>query len=445
MKKYTIAFIALIAVMLLVLGSIEWFKEKKGAQIDVAVETEAATEEEARTDAGAKEEGGAEADTGAGAEAGAEIENSIYGMTLSFAYEQQRVFTWLSDERYEPSSLQVKKAAENWQQGSTVQLEAELASYSNENGQQLYSYTATLDQLEEQQTYTYRVVAGDKVISQEYTFTTYGEQDESFQFIHVTDSQGVTEADYAQWGITLRQAQLAAPQARFIVHGGDLTDDPAKEQEWKWFYSKADALTAIPFFPTTGNHELVEDDASSFAIRFRMPDNGANALSEQTTYYMSYQNLLMISLNTEEAIDEQTVWLQDVLEQHADSYDWIVVSMHRGVYGASRFKKADDWTKLFDKYGVDLVLQGHNHSYSRSYPLVKGEAVADDQQGTVYVTLNAAGSKLNDKKKEKDYQAVAFQNGKPMYAIVDVSGSELTYSAYDVDGKLLDQFTLNHS
>lgn len=445
MKKYTIVFIALIAFMLLVVGTIEWLteKEKKGTEIDVAVETEAATDAEARTEAGAEAEAGAETETETGA--GAEVENSIYGMTLSFAYEQQRVFTWLSDERYEQSSLQVKKAAENWQQGSTVQLEAELASHSNENGQQLYSYTATFDQLEEQQTYTYRVVAANKVISQEYTFTTYGEQDESFQFIHVTDSQGVTEADYAQWGITLRQAQLAAPQARFIVHGGDLTDDPAKEQEWKWFYSKAEALTSVPFFPTTGNHELVDGDISSYAIRFRMPDNGANALSEHTTYYMSYQNLLLISLNTEEAIDEQTAWLQDVLEQHADSYDWIVVSMHRGVYGASRFKKAEDWTKLFDKYGVDLVLQGHNHSYSRSYPLVEGEAVAGDEQGTVYVTLNAAGSKLNDKKKEKAYQAVAFQNGKPMYAIVDVTSRELTYSAYDVDGQLLDQFTLEPS
>lgn len=445
MKKYTIAFIALIAFMLLVVGSIEWLKEKeqKGTEIDVAVETEAATDAEAG--AGAKTGAKAGAEAGAGPEAGAEVENSIYGMTLSFANEQQRVFTWLSDERYEQSGLQIKKEAESWQQGSTVLLEAKLASYSNENGQQLYSYTATLDQLEEQQTYTYRVVAADKVISQEYSFTTYGEQEESFQFIHVTDSQGVTEADYTQWGITLRQAQLAAPQARFIVHGGDLTDDPAKEQEWKWFYSKAEALTSVPFFPTTGNHELVDDDASSYAIRFRMPDNGASALSEQTTYYMSYQNLLLISMNTEETIDEQTIWLQDVLEQHADSYDWIVVSMHRGVYGASRFKKAEDWTKLFDEYGVDLVLQGHNHSYSRSYPLVKGEAAAGNEQGTVYVTLNAAGSKLNDKKKEKAYQAVAFQNGKQMYAIVDVSSKELTYSAYDVDGQLLDQFTLESS
>lgn len=398
MKKQTIGVIALVTVLLLTLASIEWLKAKD--------------------------------------------QRTVYGMTLSFANEQQRSFTWLTVKSYENSILQIKPADEDWQQSAVMELAVEQTSAANEQNEVIYTYRSSVEELEAEQRYTYRVMAGGKPISDEYSFTVAASQAESFQFIHVTDTQGVTAADYEQWGKTLQQALRFAPAAQFIVHGGDLTDDPGKEQEWKWFFNEAPALTAIPFFATTGNHELIDGDISFYQAHFTFPDNGAEVLPQQTTYYTTYQNLLFISLNTEGDIDEQTVWLQDVLEQQAASHDWIVVSMHRGVYGASRFEEAEEWTELFDHYGVALVLQGHNHSYSRSYPLKKGKAVAEGEQGTVYVTLNAAGSKLNEEKKAKAYQAVAFQNGKSMFAIVDVSRSELLYSAYDADGKLLDQFTL---
>lgn len=75
-----------------------------------------------------------------------------------------------------------------------------------------------------------------------------------------------------------------------------------------------------------------------------------------------------------------------------------------GLRGNS-YKKVEDWTGIFDKYEVDLVLQGHNHEYSRSYPLRGGTIVPEGEipkgayRGTVYVVTNASGRKFNEKKR----------------------------------------------
>lgn len=120
---------------------------------------------------------------------------------------------------------------------------------------------------------------------------------------------------------------------------------------------------------------------------------------------------------------------------------WTIVAMHRPAYGGSQYEKAEDWIKVFDEYGVDLVLQGHNHEYSRSYPLRSGEIVPAGE-GTVYVVTNTAGPKFNELKKDKFYHAVHFQNDKQMFAGITVSERSLRYEAYDADGNKLDEAVL---
>src|SRR5690606_12101594 len=97
----------------------------------------------------------------------------------------------------------------------------------------------------------------------------------------------------------------------------------------------------------------------------------------------------------------------------------------------------------------DLVLQGHNHQYARSYPMRDGKIISDEKDalqaksGTVYITLNAAGLKLNPVKSEKKYHAVLFQNELQMYGVVKVTEENLTYEAYDVNQQLLDKVIIS--
>ncbi|HEY6793007.1 MAG TPA: metallophosphoesterase family protein [Trebonia sp.] len=72
----------------------------------------------------------------------------------------------------------------------------------------------------------------------------------------------------------------------------------------------------------------------------------------------------------------QTRWLEETLRQARadDSVDWVVVQMHQSALSSSTDNGCDvgirqAWLPLFDQYEVDLVVNGHDHDYERSYPV----------------------------------------------------------------------------
>jgi len=110
----------------------------------------------------------------------------------------------------------------------------------------------------------------------------------------------------------------------------------------------------------------------------------------------------------------QKAWLEQELARARQdtSVDWIVVCMHQvAVSTADRFNGADlgirqEWVPLFDRYGVDLVVCGHEHHYERSHPIRGHEAnatltpvptgartdVVDTTLGTVHMVLGGGGT-----------------------------------------------------
>ena len=78
----------------------------------------------------------------------------------------------------------------------------------------------------------------------------------------------------------------------------------------------------------------------------------------------------------------QKAWLEKELAAARDDrdIDWIVVCMHQvAISTADKFNGADlgirqEWVPLFDKYGVDLVVCGHEHHYERSHP-IRGQEI----------------------------------------------------------------------
>ena len=72
---------------------------------------------------------------------------------------------------------------------------------------------------------------------------------------------------------------------------------------------------------------------------------------------------------------------------------WVIVYFHRPIYSDGKnptlIVLRNMLQPIFDKYEVDLVLQGHNHVYERSIPL-KFDSVPDPN-GQVYVTIGTGG------------------------------------------------------
>jgi 3',5'-cyclic AMP phosphodiesterase CpdA len=124
---------------------------------------------------------------------------------------------------------------------------------------------------------------------------------------------------------------------------------------------------------------------------------------------------------------------------------WKFVAYHHPAYSSApkRDNKAlrEAWGPLFDKYRVDLALQGHDHAYLRTYPMKDNKRVASPKEGTVYI-VSVSGTK-GYKQDPRDYTEFGMTNV-ATYQVLDIqiSGDRLVYRAYDIDGRLRDELVI---
>jgi hypothetical protein len=122
---------------------------------------------------------------------------------------------------------------------------------------------------------------------------------------------------------------------------------------------------------TIGNH----DDSSSSKLSQYMTHFG---LTKQY-YSFNYQNVHFVAMSNEvlwKSGSDQYNFVNNDLSRAAGDpkIDWIVVFSHKPMYKSPNFVSSqivfrDTYHPLFDKYGVDVVLQAHDHNYQRTYPL----------------------------------------------------------------------------
>lgn len=382
-----------------------------------------------------------------------ESTNPVVVSTVTEDSKTSRAFTWQTDHPNSDTKLQLVAGENTSFEGDQIlNFEGTTSSLVTENGITIGVHKVEATGLTPGTVYQYRVGDGsEEGWSDVYTFETASETSQNrFSFIYVTDSQGETQRDFQLWENTMDKAFGTFPNASFVVHAGDFIEDSGSDEAWKYFLEASSSwISRIPIVPVIGNNDVVDDQFDRFASFFNMPDNGASKLSgTETNYSFDYGNVHIAVLNTEGSINKQTQWLEEDLA--GTDKEWKIVAMHRPVYGGNMYKKIQDWAEVLDKYEVDLVLQGHNHEYSRSYPLRDGQITGDgtdtvrNHEGTVYVIANASGPKFNEKKDDQFYHKVHFQNNKQMYAGITIEGGILTYQAYDVDGNLLDEFHIEH-
>jgi 3',5'-cyclic AMP phosphodiesterase CpdA len=148
-------------------------------------------------------------------------------------------------------------------------------------------------------------------------------------------------------------------------------------------------------------------------------------------------------LDSNRSIGEQAVWLEDQLK-NTDA-TWKIAVYHHPAYSSSpnRDNKAvrEMWGALFDKYHVDLALQGHDHAYLRTYPMRNQERVETPAEGTVYI-VSVSGTKFYEQG-EFAYTQFGMTNV-ATYQVLDIKidGNRLEYGAFDVEGQSRDTFVI---
>ncbi|OUT98590.1 MAG: hypothetical protein CBB90_13510 [Gammaproteobacteria bacterium TMED30] len=182
---------------------------------------------------------------------------------------------------------------------------------------------------------------------------------------------------------------------------------------------------------------------------FPIQDVPDEALKE-TVYFIDYQGVRFISLDSNKAPELQVSWFRKVLEDNPNR--WTIVTFHHPVFspGSDRDnpKIRELWKPLLDEFKVDLVLSGHDHTYARTGQVdatnltnvpTGYQQAYDPKIGTVYV-VSVSGPKMYAITKGE--YAKKFAQDTQLYQIIHVNERNLEYRAYEATGELYDTFTL---
>jgi hypothetical protein len=233
-----------------------------------------------------------------------------------------------------------------------------------------------------------------------------------------------------------------------MLHAGDLVNRANRDAEWgEWFGAGGWLNAMIPSIVTPGNHEYDGEPEESLSHHWRpqfaLPENGPPGL-EETAYWIDYQGVRMVSLNSNERHQEQAAWLDQVLARNPNT--WTIVTFHHPIFSSGKDRDNPRlrrlWKPVLDKYAVDLVLQGHDHTYARTglrVPENVNAGVNVLSGSTVYV-VSVSGPKLYELQRAPFVQRAA--SGAQLYQIIHIDNDRLTYEARLATGELYDAFTL---
>lgn len=302
-----------------------------------------------------------------------------------------------------------------------------------------------------------------------------------------SDINTAARNDAFSWNKTLNTAMAANPDISFVLSAGDQINknvegrDPGNEVEYAGFLN-ADWIKSLPVATTIGNHDATNE---SYSFHFNNPnDTQLGKTVAGGDYFYKYGPALYVILNTN---NYNCAEHEQVMKQAVAAYPktpWRIVMFHQDIYGSGLDHSDSDGivlrtqlTPLMDRYDVDVVLQGHDHTYSRSYLLksdsrthsnydfydwdnVKDEAgnvfpysdaayqaenncytiantMADsvtNADGTLYMEANSStGSKYYELiPNQQDYIAARSQNWNPTYSVIKVNHNTFSIDTYEI-------------
>lgn len=412
---------------------------------------------------------------------------SMLTVTFGADAKTDKNFVWFTDPRITDGVIEymegefnstsaTKKTAtsEIWQ---TTTASIDLGIFATNMYTEKSRHSIELIGLEAGKTYSYRVGSPSKnFYSPVYTFKTAPDAESTFDLLLLTDLQGSAKAVYDQTNkILSNMSSTFANGYDFMINCGDMVDNAKNLVQWEYFLDTLQGhLGNTTQVVAAGNHEsqvfkapekakdkypLMHDDAKSeaynyFDFHYNYMKSGESVGG--TYYSFDYSGVHFTVLNTNDFNDEkelnadQIAWLIDDLTSTDKKFK--VVLMHKGPYTAGSHSEDGDvkflrqtLTPIFAEHKVNLVLQGHDHTYSESYYLNEdGEKIKTSAQGktqigtegTLYVTLGTLGDKYY---KYVENEEVPIEFGKalhkptlkhPTFGKLSFDGENLFYEGF---------------
>ncbi|WP_165219592.1 purple acid phosphatase family protein [Aquisphaera insulae] len=268
------------------------------------------------------------------------------------------------------------------------------------------------------------------------------------EFLYMGDAQTGLE----DWGKRLMTAHRRHPGIEFVLLAGDLVDRGNERTNWDHFFLRSrDLFERIPVMPCAGNHEYLDCGPRLYRANFALPRNGPAGMDPGLAYHFESGSAFVAVLDSTLAVSDrgsaerQSRWLDDALGR--TRADWKIVMFHHPIYPSHPWRDSpslrEHLVPILDRHHVDLVLQGHDHAYLRTYPMRANRRVTSDGEGTVYV-VSVAGDKFVDQP-PRDYIEVGF-TGTSTYQTIEIDDVDhrLTYRSWTDAGEQVDRMVLSH-
>jgi len=342
-----------------------------------------------------------------------------------------------------------------------------------------YSNKVTVSNLSPDTRYSYRV--GDGINwSPVYTFKTASAAKVAFAAFGDPQmgASGDVEHDKAGWLATLKAVAKQHPDVTMLFSAGDQVNDYdsllKQQNEYPAFFSPDEETPFVQSYQLAadeGNHDLQMGKYYSF--HYNQPNLStlgqtvsAGIENKDGDYSFIYGPALFIMLEGNNFYDTAAhdEFMASAIAA-AGGTKWIIVSFHQAPYSEANHAMAKDpdddvmfmrqnWTRLMDKYHVDVVINGHDHYYTRSFQMLRGMPVStkkvssvSNPKGTLYLTLDSAtGSKYYKFNTNSDhsFSACGWQNNQPTYSYITITARQFTVTTYiSTTGAKIDSYTIS--
>lgn len=366
-------------------------------------------------------------------------------VTMGEAADSSRRFTWQTEPLTTGTVVEVVKQADlaGFDSAEVQRFTGTSEIYNTNNDGTMRVHKAEAVGLTPGTAYVYRVGDGAGNVSEQGTLVTSGGDREATKLLFIGDSQADSQKGFELWKNTVQKAYEFMPDAEMLVHAGDMVDKGFEQEQWNWWFEAAkEQLMNTTLVPVIGNHEVTDTGgARDYLAQFNNPQNGA-AVARGTSFSFDIKDTHFVVLDTEQkaGYQEQVEWLDKDLS--ATTKKWKVLFFHQGPYGSIYANEQAQklWVPVFDKHKVDLVMNGHDHIYMRSYAMNGGQQAADGQ-GTRYVIGGSSGPKFYALT-ERDWQEKIYDKDEQIYTGVVIGNDGITVTARTVDGKEIDRLVI---
>lgn len=343
--------------------------------------------------------------------------------------------------------LELAVAGDSPDMGTVQQLTARSRALQTENGPSQH-HRVDIDGLLPDTLYAYRV-QGQDTWSAWHHFRTAGTAGQPLTLLYFGDTQNKNLSHVSR---VIRQGWQSAPDARLVLFAGDLVSggDGEDDSEWgEWFAAGGWLLSGMAVAPAAGNHEYFEEFEDTpqerrvlgghWPVTFALPRNGATD-TPGTTYWFDYQGLRVVVLDGTSAVDHGTAkaqagWLDGVLA--SSTQPWNIVVVHQPLYPLRAERDnavlARQVQPVLRRHRVDLVLQGHDHTYGRR---------GDDSAALPQYISSVAGPKQYRLSPQARATMQPVAEDTQLFQVLRVDNGQLHYEARTATGRLYDAFRI---